>query len=491
MIIRTNRGRLYWVMGFLLLITLYSSLALEISPSEAISNVYVSEPHTASITLTNNQPFKIFNITFSSLEYFSFPIIHELNAGESIQYNFTILTDTSFDSQPFTSIASFLYEIDVPIDPKTYNISVTDSGFIPYDIIIYAGDSIKFKNNGTITHSITSSEWDHELTTGAEQTIQFNQVKDITYYCKFIHFTGNIHVKNRSLTEFAHNNEFDKTFKVNLQSSYKATNLSIEFPEKTNFTINWNGYDEGMLKITNTEMETAHNIHLSTNSDEVIIEFDENDFDLNPDQTNYVTFKVYPIVNRTEQTNKTYDVTIQLISENAGGTDNQIRVFIPYHEFSVMNETLSEWWAEMRAFCNENKNSSLCLTEPIIKYINQTRNATPIYRLNFTEQQLIEFLHNARENKDISTRLENQLKTDIATIIGMLSNVEKNSSLAYSIASETQKKAETRNTITLVIITLLILIGCGVAITFYALKYAKGKRAKSIAGLHTKKTDEY
>jgi len=471
------------------LATMISSFALTIEPEESLSNVYVNEPHIATITLTNNQAFTIYNITFSNIEYFNFPKIDKLEPSESIEYNFTILADASFDRTPFTSIISFQYMEDIPTEPQTHYISITEQGFEPDDITIYQADSIRFSNNDTITRLITSSEWNYDIPSGSIQLETFNTIKDITYYCTYLYNTGQIHVRNRTLNELAHNSEYDKQMIINLESKYHATNLTLEMLNEKNFTINWNSMDESLLKITNNGDEPAYNIKLSSNNGNVLILFDENNFDLNPTQSNYVTFEIHPNINLTSQTNNTYEISIGLSSENAGGTEEYINVFVPYHIFDD-NMSTEEWWEEKLEFCNAYPTSYFCISEPIIKYLNQTTNATPIYSMNFSEPQLTNLLRTITTTADTSGRIENQWKTDVDSLKKIVNSIQNTSKEAYEIALDNEKRRNNTNTILILFFTFLTIIGCILTIFYTLHKKRQKMQMHSMTGLKFEQEDD-
>ncbi len=315
------------LLAFILFIPIVSA-QLIIEPQSISLSTNINYEKTISIKLTNTFNFSLYHINFTPIEDFSFPFINQLESNKSIEINITI-KPTSAYSTTKTSIAKFMFYSLILSNPKTYNITISDTSYIPNLITIEQYDYILWKNNGNISHSITDTQgtFDNIIPSGSAYTIQFNQIKYIDYYDKSILFHGYIQVRNKS-EELTYNPSYDKTIYFSINSQFNESSIEMELIDN-NFSIKYNEQDEGMLKIKNVGSSKIINITLSADK---WVTFDENNFNIDPSSTNYVVFTLDPSINEADETNQTYAIEIRAKGINSQEVKDEIILFVPYEQ---------------------------------------------------------------------------------------------------------------------------------------------------------------
>ena len=312
----------------LLIINTALGNALLIEPATITTSANVNEEKKIELSITNDQSFIIYDIEFSGNPYITYPAkISQLGINGTIKKNITILTNADFSTAQYVSLIKFFYFQDISFPSKTHDINITDSQYVPLKITIIKGDSIKWKNYGSLQHSVTSSDFNVMLQPNGETTISFNEIKYIDYHDTNTGFHGFINVTNQS-SQLTHNPDFDKSFVINLESRFRDTTIELSIVDKSDFTVSHNSYEEGLLKISNTGDKKA--ISLNLKADKSWIAFNKNNFNLSAGSNSFITFSINPVAASIAETNNTHQIKITLQSSNAGSKESNINVFVPY-----------------------------------------------------------------------------------------------------------------------------------------------------------------
>jgi len=358
------------------------SADLLINPLSINTQVFENVETNQQTIFTNTHNFSIFNFEFTQNPYITYPTINEIKPNESAIVSFKIKTNNTFN-QNFNIVTKFLYLIDVNLPSKTYNVTITNSQFDPINLTIEQGDFIRWLNADTLPHTITSSTFDHLLQPNETRTLQFNQVENISYKDNNIGYFGFINVKNRTL-QFANNPEFNKVISINIDSRRQSSEMQLELL-KSNFTIEHDKIDEGVLKAKNIGNNKLFNIQLIADK---WVSFDENRFSLEPNTENFVVFHIDPIILNTSETNKTYIIRIKANSENSGEVSSEISIFVPFKELlfdlsNLTNEELQKRVIELSQILSKFLNTSNQQSQPQIIYKEST------IGVNFTESDIL------------------------------------------------------------------------------------------------------
>src|SRR3990167_7152724 len=187
----------YWIFLFALLLIEISSANLIINPTNVNISATVGETKSFTLNFTNTFNFSIQDFQFSDMSGLVFtPFTLQPNQSKVATFNFT-------RANPITSIipskVSFKYLVPVPQTPITHQVNITDSGgFQPRDITIHQDDMIIWRNNGTITHTVTTSNFELNIPAGSTSQRTFSNIEFINYYDTIVFFTGTINILNRS-----------------------------------------------------------------------------------------------------------------------------------------------------------------------------------------------------------------------------------------------------------------------------------------------------
>ena len=348
-----------------------------ILPSPISINVSKGIEQSFSLNITNNYNFDIFKLTFYNIDGFTFPEIN-ISSGSTKLINFNVLTNYSFEGTKSATI-NFKYLGNIPEEITTYVLTITSSGInsqINNHITIRVGDSIRWNNNDQVTHNLESSTFESSISPSSTYTKQFNTIGTFEYrtmVAGITFFTGTIDVINRTGSYLVTNPDYDISYLINLKSIPDPTSLTASISQ-TNYSIDPTLYKEGLLTITNNGSKKAENIILSSSQ---WITFDENNFDLEPNDLKYIKYRITPEIFETEKTNKTYNIILKVKAINTEEYTNTLNIFIPYS--NAFGDITSEqgflnWFANV--FCPANPNNFLCNTSA--RNLNET--ARIIYR---------------------------------------------------------------------------------------------------------------
>ncbi len=444
--------KLFLLLITLLIITTVSS-QLVITPNPIPISTKIGIQTTHNITLTNNHPFTIQNFQFSNLTGFTFPNI-TLESNQTKTFNFkTIINELK--SESIQSIVKFRYLVDIPENPQTHNVDMTQSGFHPNFITIHEGDTVKWRNLDDIFHDITGSFGELYLPLNGEVSKIFNTAGTENYQDLFLGRGGTIRVLSLSEEQEVNNPNYDKILRIELNVIADPTNLSVILTE-SDFQVGATESKEGLLTIKNLGEELAQKIHMKTEIG--WIKFTKNDFNLNPGETSYVPFTIQPLVFSNDETNKSYDIVINTKALNTEEYNSSIKVFIPYSNvFSDMgsSEGFLIWFREV--YCVQNPNLFLCNTNVTSKD-GQVIIRDPEIPLNLTVSkfyELIKTIARIEQKQQRDTNADNQANAEFKTLLTKL-ELESNQSLALSKKADSREKTTSRILYTVFIFVMII-----------------------------------
>jgi len=460
----------------LLIINTALGNALLIEPATITTSANVNEEKKIELSITNDQSFIIYDIEFSGNPYITYPAkISQLGINGTIKKNITILTNADFSTAQYVSLIKFFYFQDISFPSKTHDINITDSQYVPLKITIIKGDSIKWKNYGSLQHSVTSSDFNVMLQPNGETTISFNEIKYIDYHDTNTGFHGFINVTNQS-SQLTHNPDFDKSFVINLESRFRDTTIELSIVDKSDFTVSHNSYEEGLLKISNTGDKKA--ISLNLKADKSWIAFNKNNFNLSAGSNSFITFSINPVAASIAETNNTHQIKITLQSSNAGSKESNINVFVPYEnslEEDLRNKSYDQLLEEARKLREAlDKLQPPQNPEPIIIYkesevpynYTQTDIFNMYIRLGNIEKAIGDTSKFSNEKtQSIDSRLENQLiQVDNLLLVA-------NESLQLGL--ENKKRIDNTSVTVIILIIIVSALVLGTILIFTLVKYKK------------------
>ena len=461
-----------------MLLSLFTVNALQLNPSTITADVSAGFPSNYSVSITNNQPYKIYNINLESSPDISFTKISEIASNQTATATLTVLTSTQYSST-ITPKVKFDYYVDIPPQPKTYEINVTSNSFILSTLNIIQNDKVKWFNSDVNEHRIRQN--DGNINPTFDFTLQQNQysneitfpdVATITYYEVFLNqniFSGVINVLNSSEPQLTTNPDLNTPLTININSNLLNTTVSLEVFDQ-NFTVEYNGTAEGGLRVNNGANK-AFNVHLSGEW----LEFLENDFTIEKNSNNLLLFKVKPIILNTADTNKTYIKTIKVTGSNFNEVNHAISIFIPYHIIpTVSNATESELIEEINRLRELLNSFNFSTSEPQIIFKD------PEVNINLTASELRDLLLNFRNIASTVDRSANIQRQDTDAIKSELNSLNETQFLIQQKQIETEERQRDQNIIFWGVIGALIIIS-SVWVTFnYIQGYQRTKFQRAI-----------
>lgn len=461
--------------SFILLIvlcTFFVSSELLINPSTIQIDLKKSTLGSYDINITNTFNFRIQNFQFTNLSGFSFPsIVLEPNQTKTINFNVTI---NDVKTETINSNVIFKYLVDIPPNPQTFQINISDIGFTPSFLTIHQGDTIIWNNLNDFSHTVTSSTFDYDIPANSSYTSTYNNVETIQYQDFDLFWTGTINVLSNQIAQEVNNPSYNKIFTVNLNIFSDPTVLNISIPE-TSFQMQHNDIKEGIIMIKNIGNELATKVSLSSNNGWVN-DYDINNFNLNIGDTKYVKFYIEPLVFGTNETNKTYNIEFSIKGVNTEIYKSNISVFIKYSNSFDNEGTEDAFLNSYRKFCSQYPTSLICNNS-----IQSGNNGSVVIRdpeipLNLTATQFYSMLKQQSKTNDAvqrNTNDINELKDSFTTFSQEMKDIS-NQSLTLSQKSEDRRNTNETIIWILSIFSILIvgfLAGFGIVAKIRKAKY--------------------
>lgn len=316
-----------------LVVANFASANLLVQPSTMEINVDRGVSKVFNLVVTNNESRPVFNVSFSSVPNFVFPVVTRLEPNESRLVSFSVLTQDLFN-QVFVSSVSFLYEIPYSAPPSSFVVSVDDSVFVPYNSSILVNDSVVWVNllsEDVVINDLGSGFAPVSIPALSNVSRVYNGLGSWLFYPSTVHgslgFTGLLSVLSRPNTAFAHDSSLDRTVVFNVHSLLPPSALQL-FVLSQNVSANNNVSFQGLLEVRNTQPIIITGVHLY--ADRWVSGFSENDFNLPALSSKIVYFNVTPLVSRTSQSNRSQVVNVFANSSNAGLTFDDFPIFINF-----------------------------------------------------------------------------------------------------------------------------------------------------------------
>lgn len=455
------------LIGLMILVsTSLASAELIITPNPIQVTARGGEQQTFQLTLQNTFNFKILDFEFTNLEGFTFPAI-ELNPNETKTIDFTVLRNQP-ETRAIESQVSFKYLVDIPEGVQTHNINITPDGFIPNFLVVRRGDTVRWTNVDDITRSVTGTGFDFDIQANQSNQFIFNQVGTYSYTDTILFQGGDIQVINESSSQRVNNPDYNKVLNVNLDITLDPTVLQINI-EQLNFTVQATGSFESLLQLRNIGNETAQRVRLSSSPS--WIRFDEDNFDLEANQNNLITFRIEPLILETDETNKNYTIEIKVKGANTEEYKRNITVFIPFSEILGDINTPEGFVAFFDRYCNSNPNTIICNNTLANSGEREVIIRDPELNINVSEREFVNTLREIQRIKDALSRVTNDQKQTNDLIISQYPEI-------FGLLNETRMKqdeveniSDARTRAFWIGFFCFILIGVIVATGLYVRKY--------------------
>jgi len=429
----------------------FAQLELE-TDIDLTSHVGLEKQHTINITNTENKT--LYDLSFLDLPNFIFPTVGDISGNTTIQYTFSTKTNSSF-VENYVSKLSYLKLENVTSVPKTSNITLQSSGISPNIITINKGDTISWYNAESTALTVTeeNTEWSISVPPLGHEEKTFNDIANISYFCGI--YGGDITVKSNLIEDYLHNPDNDKTVNFNLNSTFAPTTTTVEIFTNS-FSIEYDELAEGVGRIKNTGSYTALDLSFSMNW----TTFQNNTFNLDAGEEKLIYFIIDPIITKSSQTNKTYDLKLKLSGTNINTLEKDVSVFIRYKQFEDITESKTYTIDEVREMLQDMLNS-INLTEentttiiyrdkPVVYNITQDEVSTIDDKLTSlegkTDRTYNSYKSDSDEMKDTVDSIKGdsqEMRDDMDNLTSEVSEMMKNSSTELSkIASDVQARKD-------------------------------------------------
>jgi len=454
-----NKIVLILILGISLINLVSATLTIFPQPLEA--ETQINNQADYQITLTNNYNFDIFDFQFGNLveKGFSFPnIAIEKNSSQTVTIQF-LPTESIHENVQVP--VSFKYFVELPTEPQTYEINLTDpAGFNPNFIALHEGDSVKFNNKHVVDFDVVIESQTYNIPVNSSITHVFNTIGTTNYYDIYFGYSGTIDVLNKSTQEKAHNPNYDINWVVNIDSILNPTTLKID-NSKEIYEIEYGKFKKGLLTIQNNGTEKAELISLTSTD---WITFNKNDINIEPGEEDWVEYTITPIIFDTNNTDKNYEIEMKIKASNSEEYSKRINVFIPFKEVSSTygEDDLSTFNWLQNVFCPQFPTSFLCDPET-----PTDGNRTIYYNdsdipINVSKRVIYDIQTEIKKLRDSGERTNNELKTFASNLGLTLPELKLFINQSLTLQQKNEKKERTRKNATWIIgffIALIVMIG--------------------------------
>ena len=466
---------LLFLLAFIILIGL-TNAELIVSPNPLNIQLEANIQKSIDINFTSRFNMTIYNITYQDPKYFTNIIIEELQPNQSVIRNITFLANTQV-AETITPRVVFTYLGLLTDPPKVFNVNITTNGFSPQHLSIRQNDAITWFNSDNITRKVKHTgiplSFEGTLASLNSYSYTFPIIGSYPYNDPSFPFhQGSINVVNASTQIPIRNANYDVQQTMIINSNFIQTNLLFELLQE-NFTVAYNAGTEGILKVTNAgNNQTAFNITLTSTSNWII--FIENKFNLNPQENNFVTFKIQPIISQASATNKTYTIPITVVGTNTASFTKNIQIYIPLENFVISNNTSKE---DLIRRLNE-------LAE-IVKLLNLSNGSKEVIYLpsslsvNLTEEEAKQLYRQLGSIDTILSNIEKRRGTDSDTINQMKNYLDEQIRLLNASQMEqakTREKIDFQNAFALWSVILIIILVIVIFVAYQIRKKALNER---------------
>lgn len=308
---------------------------ISVTPSVVDVDVFKNVRETFTINISNVGDKDIEILNFSSLDYFTFPAVENFSANSTVEYEFSVQTDSVFEDN-FESIASFYYISDIAYEGVDVEVSITDHGFEPQNFTCFVNDKLIFRNTDSVGHTVTryplGSGFDDDVSPGGVLEKVVTEEGIVAFYDREYGYSAQWQASQHSTDTLTHNSDLDEKVYFRVRSVLKDSNFSVDFLDGTEFSVDWNGTVKGVMKITDYAANGLFGVSLS--SDSGWVSFDRNNFDISPSDHEYVDFHIKPSgIEQSNQTGKVYPFKITVDSTNSPSESFDLQAYINSYDF--------------------------------------------------------------------------------------------------------------------------------------------------------------
>ena len=421
--------------------------AVNIVPSTFSVSQQVGEKQNYNIEINNTNNFTILDFNFGNLTDLGFIFGNttiEKNTLKSVSVNITPNQDLN---EIINQRVQYSFYVNIPTEVTNYIIEVDENGFSPKYTALRVGDTIEFKNIDTIVHNAKSTLFDQNIQPNSSFIYTFQGVGEVEYedygWSEYIDFHGYISIISRTAQEKVHNPDLDFIWNLDLNFYPNPTTLEFELID-SEITSSVLKETEGLIKLVTTGDQEARGLKLTSNSS--WITFDKDNFNLAVGSQVYVTFKSYPIITNTNQSNQTYQIEITLDGLNIGNQTKTINLFVPFKELTgnLENDFDYALWLE-NVWCPGHPCSAQCSPElpqcSIDSGIGSSLNQSIVF--NGTVGDLTDIKRTLASLETESTRGANSINSIDDFLNTYFPGLNKTLVDAYIQSKETEKKRQT------------------------------------------------
>lgn len=354
---------------------LYSS-----NQTQYINKTYgVNQDFIATIRNTDTIPF--YNITIDTAG-FSMEKIPVLQPNQSANITITISTNENYKGK--LRIVGY-YQASIGASNETIPVEVSYvGGAVPCVFSAVVGDTISWRNIDTKILEMYNTNTNNKITTinpDGVYTQQLTSPVTFDYYFTWLGFDFSYcSINVLSDSGYITNPDLDALVDLDLKIDYKPTTIQPTFLV-TDYSMSVLDTQDGLMTIKNTGTETAKKITLSGEW----FSFTPNEFDLEPNITRTVSYKIDPNIATTNATNKTYIKNVG-IKGNFPTQSQNFSIFIQYADFSASQFGYASLEDYLKKFCADNP--EICSGGTKVVYVNNGTDG------NLTQEQfrkIIEF----------------------------------------------------------------------------------------------------
>ena len=455
--------------SFLLLLALFLTVnsvrGIILTPSSLNVETFTSQEKQVNLTIKNDYGTDLFNMRFSPIQDVTFPERFNLSIGEEKNVSIKFLTSTGYQ-RTLTSLVSFFTKGGFNFTQTTELVTINATGYNLKELTIIQGSTVSWRNDDTISHTVTSGLFDEELSPGGTFTHTFQNDGIIDYFDEFTNFVGKIVIQNKEGLELIHNPNTDTELSISINSILIETILKVELLEDNNFTIRTGSQEETVIRISNTGEKPAFDIILSG---EWLIP-SKTGFVLNGGESTFVPIVLKPFIQNSTETNQSYTKTLTISSNNTLSHALSFEIFIPFTlEGNItIGEDADSFFKSKLEFCSAFPTSPLCITEPLVKEVEKIIFKSPPLPYNYTQEDVDKLNRNYLELKRDMDGLSNIVKDtnlkveeNIGAITLNVRGIREQNDELYNQSRTNQIVLITMSSLSAIAFLLLIGLGIG------------------------------
>lgn len=445
---------------------------LQVSPNPVYINKTVGTDAQIVVTINNQEPITLYNVTIQSNDYVIFPTIASISSGANASNTITITANQDVDT---TLRVKGYYTSDVGQANRAWYVNVTSldaGGVSPCEMSIIVGDNVTWTNSAFSVLEMKRKPDNTPVDGGSilrdnSFTKVFSEVGDFQYAFYIGSFQlpniCTIHILNSTGT--VNDPQLDAILDLKVKVDYKPTNISLQVLQTT-YTIAPFKSNGGIMSITNTGADIAKNIKIEDDW----FEFTPGSFDLYPGETKGIAYTISPLVSSTSETNKTYIRNVT-ITGNFNTTIQPFIIFVTYSaiEDGGLGNATENIDALLKGFCK--RNPDVCVTNVVV---NGTGGSSTTIPVNITDEQFRDLWIRQFLSDEAQTTFANAMKESNAEINTQMTNLSATVFELREIIN--QQKDDQRSSMTGILIFLIIVILTAATVVVWLLIRIKKNR---------------